>query len=67
MGDNWCKACFFGAKKVQVTEINPTFLAPWKMYVILFLAVMLLSPVIYEVLRRIPFVWWCVLGMKKPS
>ena len=42
-----------------------TNLAPWMMYVILFVAVMLLSPLIYEVLRRIPFVRWCVLGIKK--
>ena len=42
-----------------------TSLAPWMMYVILFLAVMLLSPVIYEVLKRIPFVRWCVLGERK--
>ena len=42
-----------------------TSLAPWLMYVILFFAVMLLSPAIYEVLRRIPFIRWCVLGVKK--
>lgn len=42
-----------------------TNLAPWMMYVILFFAVMLLSPAIYEIIRRIPFVRWCVLGMKK--
>ena len=42
-----------------------THLAPWMMYVILFVAVMLLSPAIYEVLKRIPFVRWCVLGEKK--
>ena len=42
-----------------------TSLAPWMMYVILFLAVMVLSPVIYEIIRRIPFVRWCVLGIKK--
>ena len=42
-----------------------TNLAPWMMYVILFFAVMLLSPAIYEILRRIPFVRWCVLGVKK--
>ncbi len=42
-----------------------TSLAPWMMYVILFFAVMLLSPAIYEILRRIPFVRWCVLGIKK--
>ena len=42
-----------------------TSLAPWMMYAILFLAVMLLSPAIYEILRRIPFVRWCVFGEKK--
>ena len=42
-----------------------TSLAPWMMYVILFFAVMLLSPAIYEVVKRIPFVRWCVLGEKK--
>lgn len=42
-----------------------TSLAPWMMYVILFFAVMLLSPTIYEIIRRIPFVRWCVLGIKK--
>ena len=42
-----------------------TSLAPWMMYAILFFAVMLLSPAIYEVLRRIPFVRWCVFGEKK--
>ena len=42
-----------------------TNLAPWMMYVILFVAVMLLSPAIYEVLKRIPFVRWCVFGEKK--
>ena len=42
-----------------------TSLAPWMMYVILFFAVMLLSPLIYEVLKRIPFVRWCVLGEHK--
>ena len=42
-----------------------TSLAPWMMYVILFFAVMLLSPAIYEILKRIPFVRWGVLGIKK--
>lgn len=42
-----------------------TNLAPWMMYVILFVTVMLLSPAIYEIIRRIPFVRWCVLGVKK--
>lgn len=44
-----------------------TSLAPWMIYVILFVAVMLLSPAIYELIRRIPFVRWCVLGIKKTS
>lgn len=42
-----------------------TNIAPWLQYVILFVAVMTLSPAIYEVLRRIPLVRWCVLGEKK--
>lgn len=42
-----------------------TSLVPWLIYVVLFLAVMLLSPAIYELLRRIPFVRWCVLGERK--
>ena len=42
-----------------------TSLQPWMMYVILTLAVMLLSPAIYEIIKRIPFVRWCVLGIKK--
>ena len=42
-----------------------TQLPPWSMYVILTLAVFTLSPLLYEILRRIPFVRWCVLGEKK--
>ena len=42
-----------------------TSLAPWMMYVILTIAVFALSPLIYEVLRRIPFVRWSVLGERK--
>ena len=42
-----------------------TSLTPWMMYVILTVAVFTLSPLIYELLRRIPFVRWCVLGVKK--
>lgn len=41
-----------------------TSLAPWMMYAILLVAVMLLSPAIYEILRRIPFVRWGVLGIR---
>ena len=39
-----------------------TGLAPWEMYVILTLAVFVLSPLLYEGLRRIPVVKWCVFG-----
>ena len=37
------------------------------MYLILGVAVFTLSPMIYEILRRIPFVRWAVFGMKKKS
>ena len=39
-----------------------TGLPAWSMYVILTLAVFTLSPLLYEILRRIPFVKWAVLG-----
>ena len=42
-----------------------TQLPPVAMYLILTLAVFTLSPLIYETLRRIPFVRWCVLGESK--
>ena len=42
-----------------------TQLPPWAMYVILTVAVFTLSPLIYEIIRRIPIVRWCVLGEKK--
>ena len=42
-----------------------TSLAPWMMYVILFVAVMTISPLLNELIKRIPFVRWGVLGMKK--
>ena len=42
-----------------------TNLPPWSMYVILTVAVFTLSPLIHEIIRRIPFVRWCVLGIKK--
>lgn len=34
-------------------------------YMILTAAVFALSPLLYEILRRIPFIRWCVLGEKK--
>lgn len=42
-----------------------TQLPPWAMYLILTAAVFSLSPLLNEILRRIPFVRWCVLGEKK--
>ena len=42
-----------------------TQLPPVAMYLILTVAVFTLSPLLYEVIRRIPFVRWCVLGEKK--
>ena len=39
-----------------------TQLPPWSMYVILTLAVFVLSPLLYEILHRIPVVNWCVFG-----
>ena len=42
-----------------------TQLPPLAMYVILTVAVFTLSPLIYEVVRRIPIVRWCVLGEKR--
>ena len=42
-----------------------TNLAPWMMYAILFVAVMTIPFVLNEIIKRIPFVRWCVLGIKK--
>ena len=42
-----------------------TQLPPVAMYLILTVAVFTLSPLLYETIRRIPFVRWCVLGETK--
>ena len=42
-----------------------TNLAPWMMYVILTIAVMTIPFALNEVIKRIPFIRWCVLGIKK--
>ena len=42
-----------------------TQLPPAAMYVILTVAVFTLSPLLYEVLNRIPVIRWCVFGTKK--
>jgi surface polysaccharide O-acyltransferase-like enzyme len=39
-----------------------TQMPPACMYIILTAAVFTLSPLLYEILRRIPFIRWCVLG-----
>jgi len=42
-----------------------TQLPPVAMYLILTVAVFTLSPLLYEGLRKIPFIRWCVFGEKK--
>lgn len=42
-----------------------TCLPPVAMYLLLTVAVFTLSPLLYEILRRIPLVRWCVLGERK--
>ena len=44
-----------------------TGLPPVADYLILLVAVFTLSPAIYELLRRVPFLRWAVLGIKKQS
>ena len=44
-----------------------TGLPPVADYLILLVAVFTLSPAIYELLRRIPFLRWAILGIKKQS
>lgn len=42
-----------------------TSLPPVAMYIILAVAVFTLTPLLYEIIRRIPFIRWCVLGETK--
>ena len=44
-----------------------TSLPPALMYVNLTIAVFTLSPLLYEILHRIPFIRWCVFGEKRRS
>ena len=44
-----------------------TQLPPVAIYVILTIAVFTLSPLLYEILHRIPFIRWCVFGERKNS
>ena len=41
-----------------------TQISPLAMYLILTVAVFTLSPLLYEILHRIPFIRWCVFGEK---
>ena len=42
-----------------------TTLPPWADYAILTVAVFGLLPLLYEILHRIPFIRWCLFGIKK--
>lgn len=42
-----------------------TALRPAYIYLILTVAVFTLSPLLYEILKRIPFLRWCILGEKR--
>lgn len=42
-----------------------TEMSPWLIYTLLTVIVFALTPVLYELLRRIPFLRWAVLGEKK--
>jgi surface polysaccharide O-acyltransferase-like enzyme len=44
-----------------------TNLPPWAMYVILTIAVFTITPLLYEILRRIPFIRWAVLGESRKA
>jgi surface polysaccharide O-acyltransferase-like enzyme len=44
-----------------------TQMPPVCIYLILTVAVFTLSPLLYEILRRIPFIRWCVLGESRRS
>ena len=44
-----------------------TNLPPWAMYVILTIAVFTLTPLLYEIIRRIPFIRWAVLGESRKA
>ena len=52
---------------VGYTLKKHTQLPPAAIYLILAVAVFALTPLLYEVLRRIPFLRWCILGEKKKA
>ena len=44
-----------------------TALPPWAMYVLLFLAMFILTPALYLLIRRIPILRYCVLGLSSKN
>ena len=44
-----------------------TALPPWAMYVLLFLAMFTLTPALYLLIRRIPLLGYCVLGLSSKN
>ena len=44
-----------------------TALPPWAMYVLLFLAMFILTPVLYLLIRRIPILRYCVPGLSSKN
>ena len=44
-----------------------TDLSPALIYALMFLGVFCITPILYEIVRRIPFLRWCALGEKKRS
>ena len=44
-----------------------TALPPWAMYVLLFLAMFTLTPTLYLLIRRIPLLGYCVLGLSSKN
>lgn len=55
-----CTNAFSGYMMKTYTQLPPV-----AMYLILAVAVFTLSPLLYEIIRRIPLIRWCVLGEKK--
>ena len=44
-----------------------TELPPWAMYILLFLAMFMLTPALYLLIRRIPILRYCVLGLSSKN
>ena len=52
---------------VLATMLKRTAISPVWIYLILIVCVPVLSVALYELISRIPFVRWAVLGIKKPK